>query len=47
MVRVVVQGHLKEGKKENLLPLLSELIAAATNQSIIYNSTSPAMGKLT
>jgi heme-degrading monooxygenase HmoA len=31
MVRVVIQRHLKEGKKENLLPLLRELRAAAMN----------------
>ena len=29
MVRVVIQRHLKEGKKADLLPLLRELRAAA------------------
>jgi quinol monooxygenase YgiN len=33
MVRVVIQRHLKEGKKGDLLPLLRELRAAAMNYS--------------
>ncbi len=31
MVRVVIQRHLKEGKKGDLMPLLRELRAAAMN----------------
>ena len=33
MVRVVIQRHLKEGKKGDLMPLLRELRAAAMNYS--------------
>jgi heme-degrading monooxygenase HmoA len=32
MVRVVIQRHLKEGKKGDLMPLLRELRTAAMNQ---------------
>lgn len=32
MIRVVIQRHLKEGKKANLMPLLRELRAAAMSQ---------------
>lgn len=32
MVRVVIQRHLKEGKKADLMPLLRELRAAAMDQ---------------
>ncbi len=32
MVRVVIQRHLKRGKKADLMPLLRELRAAAMNQ---------------
>jgi heme-degrading monooxygenase HmoA len=32
MVRVVIQRHLKEGKKADLMPLLRELRAAAMSQ---------------
>jgi heme-degrading monooxygenase HmoA len=32
MVRVVIQRHLKEGKKGELMPLLRELRAAAMSQ---------------
>jgi len=32
MVRVVIQRHLKEGKKADLMPLLRELRMAAMNQ---------------
>jgi heme-degrading monooxygenase HmoA len=33
MVRVVIQRHLKEGKKADLMPLLRELRAAAMSRS--------------
>ena len=32
MIRVVIQRHLKEGKKADLMPLLRELRAAAMSQ---------------
>jgi len=33
MVRIVIERHLKEGKKGDLLPLLRELRAVAMHQS--------------
>jgi heme-degrading monooxygenase HmoA len=42
MVRVVIQRHLKEGKKGDLLPLLRELRAAAMNYPGYINGESLA-----
>ncbi len=33
MVRIVIERHLKEGKREDLMPLLRELRAVAMHQS--------------
>ncbi len=42
MVRVVIQRHLKEGKKGDLLPMLRELRAVAMHYSGLYNRRDPS-----